>query len=94
MFNDTILRNIAFGDPEPDFDRVLWASQAANAHDFIMRLPLGYESRIGESGLGLSGGQKQQAAIASLGQIGPQTPAKAAKFIGESQNRGWNRRRR
>jgi HlyB family type I secretion system ABC transporter len=64
MFNETIARNIAFGDPEPDLDRVLGAAQAAAAHDFIMRLPLGYETKIGESGLALSGGQKQRIAIA------------------------------
>ena len=50
MFNETIARNIAFGDPEPDLDRVLAAAQTAAAHDFIMRLPLGYETKIGESG--------------------------------------------
>jgi HlyB family type I secretion system ABC transporter len=64
MFNETIARNIAFGDPEPDLDRVLAAAQAAAAHDFIMRLPRGYETKIGESGLSLSGGQKQRIAIA------------------------------
>ena len=64
MFNETIARNIAFGDPEPDLDRVLTAAQAAAAHDFVMRLPLGYETKIGESGLSLSGGQKQRIAIA------------------------------
>jgi HlyB family type I secretion system ABC transporter len=64
MFNETIARNIAFGDPEPDLDRVLAAAQAAAAHDFVMRLPLGYETKIGESGLCLSGGQKQRIAIA------------------------------
>ena len=64
MFNETIARNIAFGDPEPDVDRVLAAAQTAAAHDFIMRLPLGYETKIGESGLSLSGGQKQRIAIA------------------------------
>ena len=64
MFSDTIMRNIAFGEPEPDFDRVLWCAQAANAHDFIMRLPQGYESKVGETGLALSGGQKQRVAIA------------------------------
>src|SRR6478752_1223141 len=64
MFNDTIARNISFGDPEPDIDRVLAAAQAAAAHEFIMRLPLGYETKIGESGLALSGGQKQRIAIA------------------------------
>ena len=64
IFNETIARNIAFGDPEPDLDRVLAAAQAAAAHEFIMRLPLGYETKIGESGLSLSGGQKQRIAIA------------------------------
>jgi len=64
MFNETIARNVAFGDPEPDLDRVLGAAQAAAAHDFIMRLPLGYDTKIGESGLSLSGGQKQRIAIA------------------------------
>jgi HlyB family type I secretion system ABC transporter len=64
MFNETIARNISFGDPEPELDRVLAAAQAAAAHEFIMRLPLGYETKIGESGLSLSGGQKQRIAIA------------------------------
>jgi ATP-binding cassette subfamily B protein len=64
MFNETIARNISFGDPEPDLDRVLAAAQAAAAHDFIMRLPMGYETKIGESGLAISGGQKQRVAIA------------------------------
>ena len=64
MFSDTIARNIAFGDPEPDLDRVLAAAQAAAAHELIMRLPLGYETKIGEAGLLLSGGQKQRIAIA------------------------------
>ena len=64
MFNETIARNISFGDSEPDLDRVLMAAQTASAHEFIMRLPLGYETKIGESGLSLSGGQKQRIAIA------------------------------
>jgi ATP-binding cassette subfamily B protein len=64
LFSETILRNICFGDPEPDFDRALRAAQSANAHDFIARLPLGYETQIGETGLALSGGQKQRICIA------------------------------
>ena len=64
IFSETIAKNIAFGDAEPELDRVLHAAQAANAHDFIMRLPMGYETKIGESGLSLSGGQKQRIAIA------------------------------
>jgi ATP-binding cassette subfamily B protein len=64
IFNNSIAKNIAFGDAEPDIDRVLHAAQMAAAHDFIMRLPMGYETKIGESGLSLSGGQKQRIAIA------------------------------
>ena len=64
LFDDTIARNIAFGDYEVDMDRVLWASRLAAAHDFIERLPLGYETPVGESGVSLSGGQRQRLAIA------------------------------
>jgi ATP-binding cassette subfamily B protein len=71
MFDGTIATNIAFGEPDPDFDRILRSAQAANAHDFIMRLPMGYETRIGESGLGLSGGQKQRIAIARALYLDP-----------------------
>jgi HlyB family type I secretion system ABC transporter len=63
LFDDTIARNIAFGE-EPEPDRVLWAATVANAHEFVQRLPLGYDTRIGESGLRLSGGQSQRIAIA------------------------------
>jgi ATP-binding cassette subfamily B protein len=64
LFSDTIARNIAFGDDEPDMDQVVWAARTANAHEFIDQLPLGYETKIGETGLGLSGGQRQRVAIA------------------------------
>ena len=64
LFDDTIARNVAFGEEEPDLDRVLWAARVANAHEFIERLPLGYDTRIGESGIALSGGQRQRIAIA------------------------------
>jgi ATP-binding cassette subfamily B protein len=64
LFDETIARNIAFGEEEPDLDRVIWAARVANAHEFIERLPLGYDTRIGESGLALSGGQRQRVAIA------------------------------
>jgi ATP-binding cassette subfamily B protein len=63
LFDDTIARNIAFGE-QPDPRRVTWAATVANAHEFVQRLPLGYETRIGESGLKLSGGQAQRIAIA------------------------------
>jgi ATP-binding cassette subfamily B protein len=64
LFDDTIARNIAFGDEEPDLDRVIWASRVANAHEFVERLPLGYDTKVGESGLAISGGQRQRIAIA------------------------------
>ena len=65
LFNDTIARNIAFGSgQELDMERVLWAARVAAAHEFIERLPLGYETRIGETGLRVSGGQAQRIAIA------------------------------
>lgn len=64
LFNDTIARNVAFGDAEPDMDAVIWAARMANAHDFIEGLPLGYDTKIGEAGLALSGGQRQRIAIA------------------------------
>lgn len=64
LFDDTVARNIGFGEEEPDHDRVMWAARIANAVEFVERLPLGYDTRIGESGLSLSGGQRQRLAIA------------------------------
>src|SRR5260370_1836089 len=46
MFNETIARNIAFGDPEPDLDRVLAPAQAAPAHEFIMLLPIASDTKL------------------------------------------------
>lgn len=64
FFNDTIAGNIAFGAEAPEMERVLRAARDANAHAFIERLPLGYETRIGETGLSLSRGQRQRLALA------------------------------
>lgn len=64
LFDDTIARNVAFGDDEPVLDRVEWAARIANADSFIQQLPLGYATRIGETGMRLSGGQRQRVAIA------------------------------
>lgn len=63
LFAGTVADNIALGD-DPDPDRVVSAAQGAAAHAFIQRLPMGYETRVGEGGLTLSGGQKQRVAIA------------------------------
>ncbi len=64
LFDDSIARNIAFGEDEPDMERVMWAARVASAHEFIERLPLGYDTKVGESGIAISGGQRQRIAIA------------------------------
>ena len=64
LFNDTVKNNIAYGLSEVDDERVMDAAKAANAHEFIMNLPNGYDTPIGEAGVLLSGGQRQRLAIA------------------------------
>jgi ATP-binding cassette subfamily B protein len=64
LFNDTIYYNIQYGRPEATREEVIAAAKAAHIHEFIASLPEGYESRVGERGLKLSGGEKQRVAIA------------------------------
>lgn len=64
LFATTIRENIAFGRPDADLEAVMDAARAAQAHDFIMALPDGYETLVGERGITLSGGQRQRVAIA------------------------------
>jgi subfamily B ATP-binding cassette protein MsbA len=64
LFNDTVRNNIAYGRPDKGLEEIIAAAKAANAHDFIMVLPNGYDTEIGEMGLQLSGGQRQRLAIA------------------------------
>jgi subfamily B ATP-binding cassette protein MsbA len=64
LFNDTIRNNIAYGDPSRSMEDVSAAAKAAHAHDFIMAMPKGYDSVIGEMGMQISGGQRQRLAIA------------------------------
>jgi subfamily B ATP-binding cassette protein MsbA len=64
LFNDTLRNNIAYGQPGVPQERVVAAARAALAHDFIMELPGGYETVIGEKGVRLSGGERQRIAIA------------------------------
>lgn len=64
LFSASIRENIAYGRPEASLDEVIRAAKAAHIHDFIMSLPRGYDTVIGERGVGLSGGQKQRVAIA------------------------------
>ena len=60
----TIAENIAYGRPEVELESVMQVARLAQAHDFIAALPHGYDTRIGERGVGLSGGQKQRLALA------------------------------
>jgi ATP-binding cassette subfamily B protein len=64
LFNDTILYNIAYGNPKASQEDIVQAARAARIHDFIVSLPEGYETQVGERGLKLSGGEKQRVAIA------------------------------
>lgn len=64
LFNDTVKNNIAYGDPSRDMDHIVAAAHAAHAHDFIIAMPQGYDTIIGEMGMRLSGGQRQRMAIA------------------------------
>ncbi len=64
LFNDTVANNIRYGSEEKRMEEIKAAARAANAHEFISRLPEGYDSLIGERGVRLSGGEKQRIAIA------------------------------
>ena len=64
LFHDTIANNIRFGQPEAPMERVIQAAKKARCHDFIMKLPQGYETVIGEAGGTLSGGERQRVSIA------------------------------
>jgi subfamily B ATP-binding cassette protein MsbA len=64
LFDDSIAANIAFGVPQASREAIVAAATAAHAHEFIVRVPRGYDARIGERGQRLSGGQRQRLAIA------------------------------
>ena len=64
LFEDTIANNIRFGRPDAPMEDVIAAAKKASCHDFIMALPNGYETLVGEGGASLSGGEKQRIAIA------------------------------
>ena len=64
LFQDTIANNIAYGDPKAPRSEIIKAAERAYAHEFIMSLSKGYDTLIGERGLGLSGGQRQRIALA------------------------------
>lgn len=71
LFFGTIADNIAYGKPEASREEIVAAARAAHAHDFILRLPQGYDSLVGERGQGLSGGERQRISIARALLINP-----------------------
>ena len=64
LFHDTIANNIRFGQPDAPMEKVVAAAKKARCHDFILKLPQGYETVIGEAGGTLSGGERQRLSIA------------------------------
>ncbi|HEY3302558.1 MAG TPA: ABC transporter ATP-binding protein [Candidatus Binatia bacterium] len=64
LFSTSIAENIAYANPGAGFDEIVAAAKAANAHDFIARLPDGYDTAVGERGMRLSGGERQRIALA------------------------------
>lgn len=71
LFFGTIAENIAYGKPEATREEIIAAARAAHAHEFILRLPHGYDSMVGERGQGLSGGERQRISIARALLINP-----------------------
>jgi ATP-binding cassette subfamily B protein len=71
LFFGTIADNIAYGVPEATREEIVAAARAAHAHEFILRLPQGYDSLVGERGQGLSGGERQRISIARALLINP-----------------------
>ncbi len=71
LFSTTIKDNIAFGNPHATMEEIIEAAKRAQAHDFIMEMPRGYDTMLGERGMGLSGGQRQRISIARALLIDP-----------------------
>ena len=74
LFYGTIAENIAYGRPEASRGEIIAAARAARAHEFILRLPDGYDSLVGERGQSLSGGERQRISIARALLIDPRDP--------------------
>lgn len=71
LFSSSIKANISYGNPDATMDEIIAAAKRAQAHSFIMELPDGYDTILGERGMGLSGGQKQRIAIARAICVNP-----------------------
>lgn len=96
LFSETIAANIAYGKTDATMEDIIEAAKAAKAHDFIAELPDGYDTIVGERGMGLSGGQKQRLTLARallkqpsvlvLDDTTSALDAKTEKYIQESLN--------
>ena len=64
LFSTTIAENIAYGNPKATEEEIIAAAKAANAHDFILNLPKGYQTQVGERGMQVSGGERQRIGLA------------------------------
>ena len=64
LFNGTVADNVAYGHPGASLEEIVAAAKAANAHDFVMDMPDGYDTMVGERGLRVSGGERQRLSIA------------------------------
>ena len=97
LFNDTVRNNIAFGKPDAKIETIMNAAKAANAHNFIMKMPKGYETIVGDRGIKISGGEKQRIAIARalfkdppiliLDEATSQLDTESEKLVQEAINR-------
>jgi len=71
LFRGTLAQNIAYARPDAPLDDIIRAAKAANAHDFIINMPEGYDTIVGEGGAGLSGGERQRISIARAILLNP-----------------------
>ena len=95
LFSDTVRANIAYGRPDATQEQIVAAARAAEAEEFILGLPQGYDTVVGEQGLTLSGGQRQRVALARALITDPADPGPGRRHLGDRrQGRGADPRAR